>query len=187
MGVVKKPTKSRKTIGERRREEESRILNIIQEVEKGNDGFKTFDIESSLFNDQPKFENGKEYYGITTDAFGRENDDGSRSLIIAAEVDNEDGEKGKFNKYFSFETEKGSLLHRFCVNMDAISPKGRIVSQALIGREVVVTLYTNNKGKTYISTIFPLDSDEDSVEDDYSYDNDFTYNDGEDGGCIYES
>lgn len=71
--------------------------------------------------------------------------------------------------------------------MDAISPKGRIVSQALIGREVVVTLYTNNKGKTYISTIFPLDSDEDSVEDDYSYDNDFTYNDGEDGGCIYES
>jgi hypothetical protein len=187
MGVVKKPTKSRKTIGERRREEESRILNMSPDVEKGNDGFKTFDIESLPFNGQPKFKDGIEYYGITTDAFGRENDDGSRSLIIVAEAENETGEKGKFNKYFSFEAEKGSLLHRFCVNMDAISPNGRIVSQALIGREVVITLYTNNKGKTYISTIFPLDSDEDSEEEDYPYDNDFTYNDGEDGGCIYES
>lgn len=187
MGVVRKPTKSRKTIGEYRREKEFKALDKRLELEKDNNGSKTFDIDSLLFNDQPKFEEGKEYIAITTNAFGRENEDGSRSLIVEAEAENATGEKSKFSKYFTVETEEGSLLHRFCENMNAISSKGRIVSQSLIGKEVVITLYTNNKGKTYISTIYPLSSDEDSVEDDYPYDNDFTYNDGEDGGCIYES
>lgn len=187
MGVVRKPTKSRKTIGESRREKESEVLDKILEVEKGSNDFKTFDIESFLFNAAPKFKDVVEYYGITTKAYGRENEDGSRSLVVEVEAENDTGEKGKFSKYFPVETEVGSLLHRFCENMNAISGKGRIVTQSLIGKEVVITLYTNNKGKTYISTIFPLDSDEDAVEDDYYYDNDFTYNDGEDGGCIYES
>lgn len=201
MGVVRKPTKSRKTIGENRREKESKVLDKRLELEKDNNGSKTFDIDSLLFNDQPKFEEGKEYIAITTNAFGRENEDGSRSLIVEAEAENATGEKSKFSKYFTVETEAGSLLHRFCENMNAISSKGRIVSQSLIGKEVVITLYTNNKGKTYISTIFPINSDEYSEEDDYlydsnedseednnyPYDNDFTYNDGENGGCIYES
>jgi hypothetical protein len=177
----------RKTIGDRRREEEAKTSYKSLEVEKSNNDFKTFDIESFLFNASPKFKDSIEYYGTTTKAYGRENEDGSRSLVVEVEAENDTGEKGKFSKYFTVETEEGSLLHRFCENMKAISAKGRIVSQSLIGKEVVITLYTNNKGKTYISTIFPLDSDEDAVEDDYSYDNDFTYNDGENGGCIYES
>lgn len=58
MGVVRKPTKSRKTIGESRREKDAKALDRSFGVEKGNDDYKTFDIESILFNGQPKFKDG---------------------------------------------------------------------------------------------------------------------------------
>lgn len=182
---------SRKRIDNRRREKAAETTSETL-LDKNNLSAKeivNFDIETVKFRKSPKFTDGEEYDAVTTDAFGLENDDGSRALIVEAEAMNELGRKHKFSKYIKVENEEGSFLHRFCENMDAISPEGTIVLQSLIGKDVVITLYTNSKGKTYISTIFPVDSVDDSIgeeEDYYSYDNDFSYNDGEDGDCIYE-
>lgn len=188
MAVVRNQPRRNK-IGDRRREEMTktttkRLTNNDYSITKEG---KTFDIERYIFKEQAKFIDGEEYDAIITNAYGLENDEGAQTLIVEAEAINETGGKRKFNRYIDAEMEEGSFLHRFCKNMNAISSEGRIVLQSLIGKEVVITLYTNSKGKTYISTIFPTDSSDDTEEDDYFYDNDFTYNDGEDGGCIYES
>lgn len=188
MAVIKNSLNG-KTIGGGRREEESKFaLNKLQDDKNSIiKEVKTFDIERIKFQKQAKFIDGVEYYGVTTNANGIENDDGTRTLIVEAELENETGRKRRFNKFIDFEPEEGTTCHRFCENMNALSKEGRIVLQSLIGQEVVVKLYTNSKKKTYISTIFPTDSSEDAKEELFTYDNDFTYNDGEDGGCIYES
>lgn len=201
MGVVKRSATPGKKIGDRRGEElptRSQGINSADMNYSVRKEIKTFDIERFKFEEnEAEFIDSVKYLGITKDAFSRENDDGTNTLVIKVEVEDKKGSKENFFKFLKVEWQRSSMIFRFCNNMKAITEAGRIRLTELIDKNVVVTLYTNQKGKTYISTIFPVcDESEEDVEvenlneddtDNYKYDNDDSYNDGEDGGCIYES
>ncbi len=194
MALVKR---RKNNIGDRRREESLKASK--SDASNQNDLFKDKSIARSIknfrFEAKPaNFIDGAEYPATIADVIDKEYDN-TRSLVVTAEAEDDNGNKESFHKFFELVNTGDSTVYRFCDNFNAVTNQGEINLDALVGKQAVVTLYTSKSGKRYISTIYPVteaadDCEEEVLEDDadyYPYDNDFTYNDGEDGGCIYES
>ncbi|SHL45419.1 hypothetical protein SAMN02745136_04941 [Anaerocolumna jejuensis DSM 15929] len=152
-------------------------------TENNQSGY-AFDITKLVFEEAGYFNDNEEYYGVIQKVEGYKNVNGDKFVTVSAELEDEEGKKGVFDKYFKYELNTNSLLYRFCKNMDALAKdKKGININALVDKDVTVTLYTNDKDKTYISTIYPYvekrDTEEESLDD-------FDIDEDEDDDCIYE-
>ncbi len=199
MGVIKRPTKPRKTFGDKPRAEGELLEATKSKVSEFNASLQEKSYVRSIKNfsfqaGKAVFKDGEEYLSIIQDIFDRNNEDGTRSLVVNAEVEDDSGYKESFLKFFDLKATESSTVYRFCEKFNAITDSGEINIDELIGKKAIVTIYTSKNGKKYISTIYPAaDEDEDTDEeytyeedDEYSYDNDYSKNDGENGECIYE-
>lgn len=199
MGVVKRSTKPRKNLGDKPRAEgelleitKSKVSELSASIQGKSNARSIKDFRFQV--GRAVFKDGVRYLSIIQDIYDRKKEDGTRTLVVNAEAEDDKGDKESFAKFFDLVETESSTVYRFCEKFNAVTDSGEINIDELVGKKAIVTLYTSKNGKKYISTIYPaVDVDEDTDEeytyeedDEYSYDNDYTYNDGEDDGCIYE-